>query len=213
LKALSTTIGDVPLHEHRLTVGARAWSILHTGAVLTLDDEQRFFDQPTRLPYGAMLWPSAIALAHDVVSRDLAGKRVLELGAGIGLPGLVAVAGGAHVVQTDNDDVALHVGRLNAARNAVTVTHRAADWTRFDDADRYDVVLGSDILYAAAMHEPLAEIFARNVAPGGRLLLADPLRAASMPLLERLESRGWRLVLGTWSVVDRTIAVYELSRA
>jgi hypothetical protein len=37
---LRTNAGDVPLHEYRVTLGGRAYTILHTGAVLTVEDEQ-----------------------------------------------------------------------------------------------------------------------------------------------------------------------------
>ena len=46
-------------------------------------------------PYWAELWPSARALADVVAARDVAGRRVLEVGCGLALPALVAAAGGA----------------------------------------------------------------------------------------------------------------------
>ena len=60
---LHTTAGDVPLHEYRLRLGGREWAILHTGVVLTHEDEQHFLTElRTRLPYGVALWPASIAL-------------------------------------------------------------------------------------------------------------------------------------------------------
>ncbi|HWO09265.1 MAG TPA: hypothetical protein VNN80_07285, partial [Polyangiaceae bacterium] len=59
---LSTTAGDLPLEEYRLTLGGHSWSILHTGAILSHEDEDNFLrgeGQP-RLPYGLALWPAAI---------------------------------------------------------------------------------------------------------------------------------------------------------
>ena len=105
---LSTTAGDLPLQEYRLALGGREWTILHTGAILSHDDEERFLrgDQP-RLPYGIALWPAAIALAHEIAARSLSGMRLLELGAGTGLPGIVAATLGARVVQTDKNAAAL----------------------------------------------------------------------------------------------------------
>src|SRR5262245_7809110 len=114
---LSTTAGDLPLDEYRLSLGGRTWAILHTGAILSHEDEERFLrgDQP-RLPYGIVLWPAAIALAHEIAARPLGGLRVLELGAGTGLPGIVAAALGAQVLQTDRNAAALVVCRKNAER-------------------------------------------------------------------------------------------------
>jgi len=216
---LRTTAGDVALHEYRATFGGHAYRILHTGAVLTFLDEQILLsERETRLPYGLALWPGAIALAHEIAARSDAphGLRVLELGAGTGLPGIVAASLGAHVVQTDKQQAALALCRLNVERNGVsTVDHRLADWAAWDDANRYDWIIGSDILYAAAMHPHLTRIFESNLAPGGRVLLSDPFRRASFGLLESLETTGWNVSVGRWRVGEEgeqsPVGVYELS--
>ncbi|HYW06215.1 MAG TPA: methyltransferase domain-containing protein [Longimicrobium sp.] len=218
-RALNTTAGELPLHEYHLRLSGREWSVLHTGAVLSRDDEQSFLtDNKPRLPYGIVLWPAAIALAHEVAARGdaLAGKRVLELGAGTGLPGIVAASLGARVVQTDRQELAMDVCRRNAERNGVTaIEHRLADWTEWDDAEHYDLIIGSDILYGDAMHPHLRHIFETNLAPGGVILLSDPFRAPSLALLEAMEAGGWKVGMAKWKVgadaADRSIGVFELA--
>ena len=87
---------------------------------------------------------------------------MLELGAGTGLPGIVAAPFGARVVQSDRKEMALAVCRRNGARNdgsgGSLITCRLADWTAWHDRTRYDWILGSDILYAESSHEPLAPL-------------------------------------------------------
>jgi len=215
---LRTTAGDFPLEEVQLRLDDRTWKILHIGAILSQEDERRFLtEEERRIPYGVVLWPSAIALGHEVAARKLAGKRVLELGAGTGLPGIVAAARGAGVVQTDRHEVALHLSRRNAERNGVTtIEHRAADWTAWTDRERYDCILGADVLYGELLHAPLRAIFEANLAPGGEILIADPFREASFALLERMESDGWKVTMNKWTVgitpPERAVGVYRLTR-
>lgn len=215
---LSTPVGDVALQECRLQVGERQWAVLHTGAILTWADELYFLNElADHLPYGVALWPSAIALAHEVVTRpaDFRGRTVLELGAGTGLPGIVAASLGGRVVQTDRQEAALAICQRNGERNEVGyVEYRLADWSAWDDAKRYDWVLGSDILYGEALHPSLRHIFENNLTPAGRILISDPFRDASLRLLEALEGDGWKVTMNKWTVgaegEPRPIGVFEL---
>jgi predicted nicotinamide N-methyase len=218
---LRTSIGDFALHEYHLKLGGRTWSFLHTGAIFTVEQEQQYLAREQgRLPYGVMLWPASIALAHDVVGRAdaLRGKRVLELGAGTGLPGIIAASLGAHVLQIDRSELALHVCALNKERNGVTRSAaREAEWETFHSAERFDFILGSDVLYVTTMHERLRAICDEYLAPGGTVLFSDPFRAQSLPMLEAMEASGFRVSLAKWSIQvetgTRTIAVYEALRS
>ena len=193
--------------------------MLHTGAILSHADEQRFLGAgQTPLPYGIVLWPAAIALAHEIAARgSLASKRVLELGAGTGLPGIVAASLGAHVVQTDRQEVAMSVCKQNGERNGVTtIEHRQADWKEWTDATQYDLILGADVLYADGLHPFLRAIFEKNLAPGGTILLSDPFRKTSFTLLEAMAADGWSVSMNKWTVgvepPERPVGVFELCR-
>jgi len=206
----------IPLQEYHATLAGREWTILHVGLMLTAPDENTYFGNS--LPYGVALWPAAIALAHELADRadELRGKSVLELGAGTGLPGLVAAHVGARVVQTDYQEDALSVCGLNALRNGIEgVDLRQVDWTAWDDADAYDYIIGSDILYADRMHPSLRRILTRNLAPGGHALLSDPLRQTSQLFLEGLDRDGWQIVMSSWKIGEgedeRGVGLFDLT--
>ncbi len=170
-------------------------------------------------PYGLVLWPSAIALAERLASPSsgLAGKRVLELGAGIGLPGLAAQDGGAQVTQTDHQPLPLALARLNARQNGVTgITQRLGDWRDFPPLPPFDLVVGSDILYERSLHGALYDLLPRLLVPGGLLLLSDPIRPPALDFADGLEARGWRLDMEsrptTWAGELKEIALFTARR-
>jgi predicted nicotinamide N-methyase len=215
---LDTSGGKFPLFDYRLRRDGREWTVLHTGAVLTQADELHAMVLKTnRLPYGVSVWPSAIGLAHEIATRARAfhGRSVLELGAGVGLPGIVAASFGGRVVQTDREELALYLCKRNGERNgAGAIECRLSDWTEWGDAGCYDWIIASDILYGESLHQHLRRIFDSNLAPTGRILLADPFRGSSLRFLDTLEAEGWTVTFSKWDLGEestpRPVGVFEL---
>lgn len=215
---LQTSRNKIPLQEYHLSLAGREWTILHTGLLLTAADEAQFFEHLLKvLPYGVALWPASIALAYEIASRGdtLAGKTILELGAGTGLPGIVAASYGARVVQTDLQEMALSVCQTNGQENGITeIEYRQVDWTDWQDTRQYDYIIGSDILYGDSLHTHLRHIFETNLAPGGRLLLSDPLRKPSLAMFDVLEEQVWDIDVTQWELGEgddqRKIAIFEI---
>src|SRR5258706_405498 len=104
------------LVEETVALAGRMLALLRPASAVELIDEDAF-DDDEFLPYWAELWPSGVALARVVSGLDLGGVRVLELGAGLGLPSLAAAIRGADVLATDWADDAVELLRPNAERN------------------------------------------------------------------------------------------------
>ena len=129
-------------------------------------------------PFWAFAWPGGQALARHLLDHPavVAGKRVLDFGAGSGLGALAAArAGAAQAVAADIDAFALAAIALNAAANGLAVTTTSDDLLAA--AADTDVLLLGDMCY----ERPLAEratAWARAAARAGvTVLLADPGRA------------------------------------
>ncbi|MDX2287731.1 MAG: methyltransferase domain-containing protein [Hyphomicrobiaceae bacterium] len=188
-------LARLPVRSMAITAGGYAWqvdAVVDQAALLTAAEDFEVF------PFGLMLWEAAIGLSDHLAERCarlLAQRSVLEIGAGVGLAGLVAARLGARVVQTDHSAEALALCRRNAARNAIVgVTQRRADWLAWpDDLVGFDVLLGSDVLYDPPQHAAVLAIAVVSLAPGGTLILSDPSRAGTDAFVARLADTGFRV--------------------
>ncbi len=200
--ALASLPVGIALETVTLPIGKRSWRIASVRDEIKLMDLTQALAHP---PYGFRLWESAIGLAHWLAERptQISHKRVLELGAGVGLPGLVAASLGAEVWQTDHQPGVLHLAQLNATQNDQTpLPQFVADWRTWDHTGRYDLIIGADILYEHALHFYLELIFHHNLVPGGRLLLTDPGRTQALDFAIQLEQHGWQIDLATRPVAS-----------
>lgn len=175
-------------------VGGRVYRVYQPETADALIDEAEF-DRDERLPYWADLWPSAIALARHVAELELAGKRVAEVGCGVGLPAMAALSNGAEVTVTDHYEAALDFAAHNARENTGgEVATAMLDWRvpeTWEGVGPFDVVLGADVLYERRNTQPLASVVEALLAPGGAALFADPGRREAGEFLAEMERRGF----------------------
>ncbi|AYG66771.1 MULTISPECIES: 50S ribosomal protein L11 methyltransferase [unclassified Rhizobium] len=130
-------------------------------------------------PYWAHYWGGGLVLAHYLLDRpeSVAGRRVLDLGAGSGIVGIAAAkAGAATVHAADIDPYAIAVIKLNTALNGVTVNAMIADLTEGESPD-VDVICVGDLFYEAALAEKVTAFLDRCLAQGIVILIGDPWRA------------------------------------
>jgi predicted nicotinamide N-methyase len=192
---------NFPLVTAEIDIDGRAWRITAVQNADALLDGADAFEH---FPYGFLLWEAAVGLARMLAAEPalVAGKRVLELGAGVGMPGIVARSLGAEVWQTDHQAAALTLAQQNARQNGVDgIMQFLGDWRSWTHLTHYDVILGADIMYERAMFFYLEQIFNRCLAPGGRLLLSDPGRPQALEFAAHLEKHGWRMEMETRTVL------------
>jgi predicted nicotinamide N-methyase len=198
------------LVEEVFVVEGRELVLLRPRDAEELLDEQAFAAQDEFIPYWADLWPSAELLARTIAGRALRGRRVLELGCGLGLPSLAAALAGGRVTATDWAPDAVEAVRLNARRNGLAVEARTVDWRDSHSlvaAGPWDLVIAADVLYERRNVAPLRALLAELTT---ETWLADPGRAPADALLADLELDGW-----TRSTLARTerprVAVHRLT--
>lgn len=146
-------------------------------------------------PYGAVLWDSAVALARRLHRADLAGRRVLELGCGCGLVGVVAARRGARVLGTDVDPHTLVAVERAAADSGVEVATSLFDMCGADPLPAVDGAVATDVILADVLYEPrLAAAAARRaleaLANGARVFVGDPERAGRDTFIRLVRDAG-----------------------
>jgi predicted nicotinamide N-methyase len=130
-------------------------------------------------PYWAYHWAGGIALARYLLDRPdvVAGRRVLDLGAGSGIVGIAAAkAGASEVFAADIDANALAALDLNAAVNDVVISSILADLTS-DPPLPVDLVVIGDLFYERDLAARVTAFLDRCLNGGIGALIGDPGRA------------------------------------
>ena len=148
------------------------------------------------IPYWTELWPSAKGLAQYLFDNKhlAAGKNILELGCGLGLPSLLSAKWGAQkVTATDLIDAALDHVLQNARMNEINMDNfetRVLDWTKVlpDSMMDYDLILAADIVYEKRFVNHFVDLIRKLIlnAKPITLLLAEPGRDVASDLIKTL---------------------------
>lgn len=150
-----------PLHPpQRLCVQAagRNWTLERPADLESLWQSMDEDDPEAEehIPYWVELWPATLALCGWLAKQDLAGRRCLDLGCGLGLSALVASNLGAQVAGMDYERDALYFAARNARLNAVPdPLWLCMDWNRPGFASAcFERIWGGDIFYEQRFRAP-----------------------------------------------------------
>jgi predicted nicotinamide N-methyase len=136
------------------------------------------------IPYWTDLWAAGRMLAKVVLrepwERFVAHPAVLEIGCGLGLGGIAALARGLPVTFSDCDKTAVAFAAANARLNGFTdFATLPLDLRSPPAGPWFPVVIGSDLMYEQRLVEPLAHFLKVVLSPGGLALITDPDRTSA----------------------------------
>lgn len=182
----------------------------HAGSRLSLlagDDDD---DPPA--PYWAYPWAGGLALAQYFTAHPaaVAGKRVLDLGAGSGLVGIVAAKAGATVSAAEIDPNGQAAIGLNAAVNGVSLTLVDVDVTG-PAPTGFDLIAAGDVFYNLEVAALMLPFLQRCRAAGIAVLIGDPdRRDLPVAALQRIDSYAVGDVGDARDKSERVGSVYGL---
>ncbi|MFZ1744564.1 MAG: methyltransferase domain-containing protein [Nitrospirales bacterium] len=132
--------------------------------------------------YWDRIWPSEVALSecliHQFFPTKLQGVKVLEIGCGTGLAGVVAARLGAYIMFSDMVPITLEATKESCRLNQISNSDTCLlNWSEtIEPKELYDLVLGSEVFYDEGILANISHVLEQVVAPGGKGLFCDPNR-------------------------------------
>jgi predicted nicotinamide N-methyase len=184
-----------PLVRETVLLEGRSYTIMRPGQsdkLLDLPVVRSNYELDEYMPYWAELWPGARMLGKVLLRGAWPPVlTALEIGCGLGLPGVVALSLGMHVIFSDYDATALHFASENAQANGLpNFETLQMDW-RFPPAGlKVPLLLASDLIYEMRNVEPLVALVKKVLAPEGECLLTDQDRVPMQHFRDTLQREG-----------------------
>jgi predicted nicotinamide N-methyase len=169
----------------------------------TLRDKQQFSDpkgsadalgisSATWSMFG-VVWDSSRVLANFMLESEVQGKRILEIGCGVALTSLMLKQRKMDITATDHHpDAHEQLKRNSLLNNGDPIPFVRSAWKDEDNKlGRFDVIIGSDVLYDRRHLQTLAGFFARHAKPQAEIILVDPGRGECARFSKLLIAQGY----------------------
>ncbi|MFD2231286.1 class I SAM-dependent methyltransferase [Alkalimarinus sediminis] len=140
-----------------------------------------------------IIWPSSLVLAHHMFDYPTAGKRILEVGCGMALSSLLLNKQDADITATDyHPEVEFFLQRNTKLNNGNDIAFEQADWKSTNDTlKRFDIIIGSDLLYEDQHIEQLASFIGNHANPACEVIVVDPGRGRKNKLSLEMDKLGF----------------------
>lgn len=167
-------------------------------------------------PYFGVPWEAGLGLAQYLNDLDLNNKKILEIGAGLALPTFIATSRGASVLVSDfHADVKTFLSH-NQTLNEIQFDYIQMNWRKESlDLGKFDLVIGSDILYESAHPDYVSKTLISYLKVDGRIILSDPGRAYIQKFVKSMNQFGFKetmkiiSVKTDWTMKDVFVFIFE----
>lgn len=132
------------------------------------------FLEVEKFPFWFKVWEGSLILA-DYLATVEPPKKILELGAGLGIPSLIASSFGHQVIASDYEMLPLKLIGLSAQINNLKIKTLFLDWKNPQLFEKFDLIVGAEVVFKKSLFEPLLELFKNYLNPNGEVILAHSL--------------------------------------
>jgi len=177
----------------------------HTYQIRSLSDKQQFADPQGLAELAGIssaswslfgqLWPAGQVLANAMAVIPIAGRRILEIGCGLGLSSLVLQRRHADITASDHHPLAAAFLKHNADLNSIKpLAYVDLSWKKpHATLGLFDLIIGSDILYERDHAQMLAELVSHHTKPQAEIITTDPGRGVSAAFSRAMLAQGFRI--------------------
>lgn len=130
-------------------------------------------------PVFGQVWPASVVMAMNICKLELAGKRVLEIGCGLGLCSIVLHRMGVDITASDyHPRVREFLDRNVLGNGFLPIKYQTGNWDGENpELGKFDLIIGSDILYEPDHARLVARFIDRHSSDDVQVLIADPGRS------------------------------------
>ncbi len=162
-----------------------------------------------RMPYWAAVWESAASVGQWLGERPelVAGRSTMDLGCGMGLAGMAMASLGGRVLLGDIETAALLFAQFNTLAWPDRCRVRRIDWQTDRLNEKFDLIVGSDVLYERAQWEFIEPFLKHHLAETGTAVIGEPGRLRAEEFPRWIADRGWTIEASRVGKIN----VYELS--
>ena len=162
-------------------------------------------------PIFGIVWPSGLVLAHHIITRDIGSKRILEIGCGTAISSILLNKLSADITATDyHPEVEKFLNRNTKLNGDKLIPFERTDWAdKNDSLGRFDLIIGSDLLYEDEHIELLSAFISDHSNPKCEVIIVDPGRGRKNKLAKKLLEIGYQSVFSKPENTDYLIADFK----
>jgi len=165
-------------------------------------------------PYFGVPWEAGMALAQHLKNNAHKFPKTLEaieIGSGLALPSFVLAQQGLSVLATDFHQDVLTFLSENQKVNDLYFPFEFINFraNSLDHHKKYDLVIGSDILYESSHPDSVVRKLISLCKPGGKIILSDPGRAYIQQFISIMHLHGMNEEAYIHKVLNKEVWIFE----
>jgi predicted nicotinamide N-methyase len=140
-------------------------------------------------PLWAKVWPSSMVLADFMAAQPVdPERRILEIGAGIGIAGIAASAFGHNITITEYNTDAMEFAGANAIINGCFgIPVISMNWNNPQKMCRYDQIIGSEVIFRKEDFASIQKLFQSVLKPDGEVILVSEIRKPVLEFYQKMK--------------------------